>query len=51
MGNKDDGVIKEGLPDISPYPYQPLKITEEDFGIISGKPDTKTMKYKLIFCR
>lgn len=36
MDKKDDGVIKEGLPDISPYPYQPLKLTEEDFTVMSG---------------
>jgi len=32
----DDGMITENLPDISPYPYQPLRITEEDYQNISG---------------
>lgn len=31
-----DGVIRDNLPDISPYPYQPLTITEDDYRELSG---------------
>jgi hypothetical protein len=46
LGGNEEGMIKNNLPDISPYPYQPLRITEEDFREISGK--TSGLAYYII---